>query len=118
MQKKFTQFEAHGYNKGADGVVGTADDLDLGPVKATWRLNEAISSIADDDVKYVGVIDPNGLFTPAVEGPNPDRPRSTNNAGDVWVEASYTPDGGNAKSLTGRAYLVVAIPTYNRNLIR
>jgi quinohemoprotein amine dehydrogenase len=118
IPKKFTQFEARAFSKGADGVAGTADDLDLGPVKASWRVDEAHSSIEDDDVNYVGGIDQNGLFTPAVEGPNPARPRSTNNAGDVWVEASYTPDGGNAKALTGRAYLIVAIPLYNRNLLR
>lgn len=117
LTKKLIQFEAHAFSKGADGVAGTADDLDLGPVKAAWRVNEASSSLDDNDVKYVGNIDQNGLFTPAVEGPNAERFRSTNNAGDVWVEASYTLEAGSAKTLTARAYLVVTIPEYKRNLI-
>lgn len=116
IPKKFTQFEARAFSKGADGTMGTADDLDLGLVKANWQVSEAFTSMGDDDVKYVGAVDQNGLFTPAVEGPNPARARSTNNAGDVWVEASYTPDG--AKPLNARAYLIVAIPAYYRNVIR
>lgn len=116
IPKKFTQFEARAFSKGADGVIGTADDLDLGPVKAGWRVSEAFTAIGDDDVRYVGAVDQNGLFTPAVEGPNPARPRSTNNAGDVWVEASYAPEG--AKPLNARSYLIVSVPAYNRNVVR
>lgn len=117
LAKKFTQFEAHAFSKGADGVANTSDDLDLGPIKAKWRVTEAASYIEDNDLKYVGTVDANGLFTPAVEGPNPERFRSTNNGGDVWVEASSASDTGNAPTLTARAYLVVAVPQYRQGLI-
>jgi quinohemoprotein amine dehydrogenase len=117
VPKKLTQFEARAFSKGSPGAKNTVSDLDLGPVKVTWRVNEAASSIDDNDVKYVGSIDANGLFTPAVEGPNPERVRSTNNAGDVWVEASYTPGAGDRPALTARAYLIVTIPRYRQSLI-
>jgi len=97
-------------------VAGSADDLDLGPVKAVWKLGEAFTSYDDNDLLFVGSIDQNGLFTPAVEGPNPARRRSTNNAGDVWVEASYTPEGA-SQELKARAFLLVSVPVYRMNLI-
>ena len=113
--KRFIQFEAHAFSNGPDGIPGTADDLDLGLVKATWSLGESFTAPNDEDTKFVGAIDQNGLFTPAQEGPNPQRARSTNNAGDVWVNASYTPEGSSAPLKT-RAYLLVSVPQY-RELI-
>ncbi len=112
---RFIQFEAHAFSDGPDGIPGNADDLDLGLVKASWTLAESFNAPNDEDVKYVGTIDQNGLFTPGQEGPNPQRQRSTNNAGDVWVNASYTPEGSSAPLKT-RAYLLVSVPAY-RELI-
>jgi quinohemoprotein amine dehydrogenase len=105
------QFEAHAFSNGPDGIPGTADDLDLGMVKASWALSESFTSYNEEDTKYVGTIDQNGLFTPAEDGPNPKRQRSTNNAGDVWVNASYTPEGSTIP-LKARGYLLVSIPAY------
>jgi quinohemoprotein amine dehydrogenase len=34
-----------------------------------------------------------------------------NNYGDVWVVASYTPEG-QPKPVTGRSYMVVSVPQY------
>jgi len=113
--KRFIQFEAHAFSNGPDGVPGTADDLDLGIVQASWALGESFSSYSEQDTKYVGSIDQNGLFTPGQEGPNPQRQRSTNNAGDVWVNATYLAEGAGAP-LKARAYLIVSVPTY-RELI-
>jgi quinohemoprotein amine dehydrogenase len=113
--KRFIQFEAHAFSNGPDGIPGNADDLDLGLVKASWTLGESFTTPNDEDTKYVGTIDPDGLFTPAQEGPNPQRQRSTNNAGDVWVNASYTPEGSTV-ALNTRAYLLVSVPAY-RELI-
>ncbi len=113
--KRLIQFEAHAFSNGADGLPGTADDLDLGMVKASWNLTESFTSYGEQDTKFVGSIGQDGLFTPAEEGPNSQRPRSTNNAGDVWVNASYTPEGSNAP-LKARAYLLVSVPAY-RELI-
>jgi quinohemoprotein amine dehydrogenase len=117
LPKKLTQFEARAFSKASPSAASTTGDLDLGPVKVTWRVNEAASAIDDNDVKYAGSIDANGLFTPGVEGPNPERFRSTNNAGDVWVEASYTPVAGDTQTLRARAYLIVSVPLYRRSLI-
>ncbi len=116
--KGFMQFEAIGYNRGIDGKPNTADDINLGPVKAEWSLEEFFAIHGDDDVSFVGTIDTKGFFTPSVEGPNPKRKFSRNNYGDVWAVATYkgadaakTPDG---KPLTAKCYLLVTVPQYAR----
>ena len=116
MPKGYTQFEARAYNQGADGRTGTDDDVDLGVVDATWSLEEYSATYDDDDIEYVGGIDPgSGLFTPALDGPNPERSGDRNNIGDVWVIASYSPQGGQAdRPLQARAHLIVTVPLYMR----
>jgi quinohemoprotein amine dehydrogenase len=100
--KGYMQFDAIAYSNGPDGKQGTADDLELGPVKASWKLEEFVATMGDDDVEFVGNLDATtGLFTPALDGPNPKRKFGRNNYGDVWV-------------VSGRSYLVVAIPQYMR----
>lgn len=115
--KQFAQFEAIGYANGPDGLPGTADDIALGPVTAAWSLDEFYSTANDDDVDFVGSIDDSGLFTPSLEGPNPQRRKQANNYptenwGDVWVNALYKSPAGD--SVKARSYLVVTIPTYIR----
>jgi quinohemoprotein amine dehydrogenase len=115
--KQFTQFEAIGYTNGPDGLPGTADDIAVGPVTSAWSLEEFYSTPDDDDVNYVGSINDSGLFTPSLEGPNPQRRKQANNYptenwGDVWVDALYK--GPEGESLKARSYLVVTIPTYIR----
>jgi len=107
--KQFVQFEAVAFHRGPDGEPLTADDVDLGVVDAGWSLEEYHVRHADDDLKYVGSIDPKGFFTPNIEGPNPER-HGTNNYGDVWAVAAYRPPGG--KELRGRAHLLVTVPLY------
>ena len=92
--KQYAQFEAIAYAAGADGKPQTADDVPLGPVAAHWSVEEFVSTPGDDDVKFVGSMNDSGLFTPNVEGPNPERKKAannfpTNNWGDVWVVANY-----------------------------
>jgi quinohemoprotein amine dehydrogenase len=112
--KGYCQFEATAYANGPDGKQGTADDIELGPVRAKWKLDEFVATVGDDDVEFVGSLDPNtGLFTPALDGPNPKRKFSRNNYGDVWVVATFQP-AGSEQTVTGRSYLVVAIPQYLR----
>ena len=41
----------------------------------------------DDDKSFVGNLSETALFTPASDGPNPERKFSRNNYGDVWVVA-------------------------------
>jgi quinohemoprotein amine dehydrogenase len=116
--KQYAQFEAIAYAAGPDGKSETADDIPLGPVPAKWAMSEFISTPDDDDVKFVGTVSPTtGLFTPNVEGPNPERKKQSNNYGvdnygDVWVDAEYDAPGG--KTMKARSYLVVTIPVYVR----
>jgi quinohemoprotein amine dehydrogenase len=114
--KGFAQFEARGFDNGPDGRPDTADDIDLGLVPATWTLEEFAATYDDDDVKFVGHIDPRtGRFTPNVDGPNPQRSGERNNIGDVYAVATYTPephDGTPARTIRARAHLLVTVPLY------
>src|SRR5438093_2302766 len=115
--KQYAQFEAIAYAAGPDGKFETADDIPLGPVAAHWSMSEFVSTPDDDDVKFVGSINDAGMFTPNVEGPNPERKKQannfpTNNWGDVWIEAAYETPGG--ETMQARSYLVVTIPVYVR----
>ena len=116
MPKGYVQFEARAYHDGADGTTGTDDDVDLGMVDATWSLEEYSATFDDDDIEYVGEIAARtGLFTPALDGPNPERSGNRNNIGDVWVIASYSPpEGGADRPLRARAHLIVTVPLYMR----
>jgi quinohemoprotein amine dehydrogenase len=116
--KAFAQFEARAFDNGADGKPDTADDIDLGVVGARWTLEEFAATYDDDDIKFVGEMDPwSGRFTPNVDGPNPQRRGSRNNIGDVYAVATFTPEGGDpktAKPLRARAHLLVTVPLYMR----
>jgi quinohemoprotein amine dehydrogenase len=116
MPKSYTQFEARAYHQGTDGRTGTDDDVDLGMVAATWSLEEYSTTFDDDDIDFVGEIDArSGLFTPAADGPNPQRKGNKNNLGDVWVVANFTPPGGQSdRPLAARAHLIVTVPLYMR----
>ena len=109
--KGYVQFEAIAFNRGVDGVPNTADDVSLGPVTAKWSMEEFISHYGDNDKEFIGSIDAGGLFTPAMEGPNPQRRFTTNNAGDVWVIATYQGKGA-LQEITAKSYLVVTVPIY------
>ncbi len=111
IAKQFIQFEAVAFGNGPDGEALTADDVELNVVAPTWSLEEYHVRHEDEDLQYVGAIDQNGFFTPSLDGPNPDRKRATNNMGDVWAVASYTPPGA-SRPIHGRAHLIVAPPVY------
>ncbi|MDB4913367.1 MAG: peaA [Gemmatimonadetes bacterium] len=105
--KQFEQFEATAFNNGPDGKPETADDIEIGPVKAAWNLEEYSATFDDDDVKFVGAIDQNGKFTPNIDGPNTKRSGNRNNIGDVWAVATY-------QGMKARALLLVTVPLYLR----
>ena len=86
--KGYQQFEAVAFENGADGKPHTADDVNLGPIDATWSVEEFMSVYGDDDKNFVGHLSETALFTPASDGPNPERKFSRNNYGDVWVVAT------------------------------
>jgi quinohemoprotein amine dehydrogenase len=112
--KQLQQFEAVGIHNGPDGKPDTADDLILGIVDVKWSIEEFTATFADDDVQFVGKIDESGLFTPALDGPNPKRSGNRNNVGDVWVVAELTLAGARdtTKPLRARAHLLVTVPLY------
>lgn len=110
--KQLATFDAWAFNNGPDKKPNTADDLRLDAVTATWSIEEYKATLNDEDTKFVGTIDPaSGVFTPNVDGPNPQRIGDRNNIGDVWVVASYTPPGASAP-LRARSHLLVAPPLY------
>jgi quinohemoprotein amine dehydrogenase len=111
--KMLAQFEAVAYHNGPDGKPDTKDDVNLGVVDAAWSLEEYTATFDDDDRAFVGTIDPaTGLFTPAEDGPNPNRSGNRNNVGDVWIVATRAASGGTP--LRARAHLVVTVPLYMR----
>lgn len=111
MHKVSTQFTAYTYSNGKDGKKGTADDLKLMAVPAKWTLAPYPEEIKnDEDLKYIGKIAENGLFTPSIEGVNKERPYTAENVGSVTAIASYT---WNGKTFIGKAHLVTAVPDYS-----
>jgi quinohemoprotein amine dehydrogenase len=111
--KGFQQFEAIGYQRGPDGKLRTEDDVELGAVDVSWSVEEFMAVYGDDDKSFVGNLSPSALFTPASDGPNPERKFGRNNYGDVWVVAtSKSEKDKEGKPLIGRSYLVVTVPTY------
>ena len=98
------QFEAIGYQRGADGKPQTADDLALGRVAVTWSMEVFYETDASKQAR-VGTLSPSGFFTPASENPGTNF--------DVWIVATTTADlGQDGKPLVGKGYLVVTVPTY------
>jgi quinohemoprotein amine dehydrogenase len=109
--KGYQTFEAIAYDDGPDGEANTADDLALGRVPVTWSVEEYATVYGDDDVDFVGSMGGDGVFTPAIDGPNPNRSGSRNNIGDVWIVATH---GMGAGAHTARAHLLVTVPLYMR----
>ena len=110
--RQFQQFEAIAINNGPDNKPDTGDDIEIGLVDATWTMDEYGVTYSDDDVKFIGKLDAHGLFTPALDGPNPERSGNRNNIGDVWVVANWQPTEKGAKPLRARAQLIVTVPLY------
>ncbi len=111
----FAQFEAWGFDAGADGKPHTADDVKVGVVPADFSVEEFQATWYDDDKDYVGKLSPAGFFTPSIDGPNPQRSGNRNNYGDIWVVATAkTEKDATGQPLTARSYLVVTVPAYKR----
>jgi quinohemoprotein amine dehydrogenase len=103
----YQQFEAIGYQRGADGKPHTADDVELGPVDVSWSM-EVFYTLQDSSTDFVGKLSPTGFFTPASD--------SANNNYDVWVIATAKSEKGkDGKPLVGKSYLVVTVPMYTLN---
>lgn len=89
--KQLERFEAVAFTRGPDGIPFNEDDVDLMTVPVRWHLEEFPIRPGDDDIQFVGELDAEtGVFTPAIDGPNPDRRFNANNIGDVYVVATCT----------------------------
>ena len=115
--KGYQPFDAIGWDDGPDGEPDTEDDVRLGRVPATWSMEEYTATFDDDDIDFVGALGPDGVFIPAIDGPNENRTGSRNNVGDVWVVATYTGTEADAemvarRPLRARGHLVVTVPLY------
>ncbi len=106
----YQDFEAIGYQRGPDGKLHTADDVELGPIdpkEITWSL-EVFYSSPGSNTDFVGKIGPSGFFTPNATNPNGNF--------DVWVVATAQSEKDkNGKPLVGKSYMVVTVPMYTLN---
>jgi quinohemoprotein amine dehydrogenase len=103
----FQQFEAIGYQRGADGRAHTPDDIELGPVDATWSM-EVFYEVDGNKRDLVGKVSPTGFFTPAAVSPSANY--------DIWVIATAKNEKNKVgKPLVGKGYVVVTVPTYTFN---
>lgn len=100
----YQQFEAIGFQRGPDGRARTEDDLQLGPVDASWSI-EVFYIPEGVDLDPIGKVTDNGLFVPNAASPN--------NNFDVWVIATAKNEKDkNGKPLVGKGFLVVTVPEY------
>jgi quinohemoprotein amine dehydrogenase len=102
------QFEAIAF--AASGTGKKVTNIELGPVPATFRLAEEKTRPDDDDLRWVGGIQPNGSYLPVGDyGPNPLRNYSTENSGLVRVVARYN---RGTQTFQAQARLAVTLPDY------
>lgn len=116
MPKVPAQLEAIAWAAGPDGKPGTADDVRLGTVPASWSVDNLNKAAAEmQDTKYAGRIEQTGLFVPNEAGPNPARKYKTNNAGELKITATVK-DG--SRTVKGSAPLIVTVQRWNDPPIR
>ena len=74
--KQFAQFEAIAYSSGAGRNCPDRRRYSAGSGSRALDAVGIYSTPDDDDVKFVGMINDSGLFTPNLEGPNPERQKT------------------------------------------
>jgi len=98
------RFEAEAWGKDAKG-----EPLRIGYLPAIWSVQPYDERAKEDeDVKYAGKMQDNGIFMPGGAGPNPERRMMTNNAGNLKVIAKLE-DGGQQ----GEGHLIVTVQRWN-----
>lgn len=109
------QFTAVAYLNGADGKAGSEDDIRLGRLPASWRVdNHDERAAAEQDAQFAGHIEAHGQFIPASAGPNPARNHQSN-TGDLKVIASVE-DG--ERKVEAEAHLMVTVQRWNTPPLR
>lgn len=105
-------FRAVAWWAGPDAQPGTEDDIRIGQVPATWSVDNLHEVAAKmEDTRWAGTMAADGVFTPAVAGPNPERPFSTNNAGELTVKAE-------AEGASGAGTMIVTVQRFIDTPIR
>ncbi|MNZ82148.1 hypothetical protein D3C78_1008410 [compost metagenome] len=101
------RFDAEAWGKGADG-----QPYRIGVFPAKWSVEPFDKQAHEDqDVKFAGLMDgASGVFVPGDAGPNPERKKSGNNAGNLKVVAAVE-EGG--KSLKGEGQMIVTVQRWN-----
>ncbi|MDW7709029.1 MAG: quinohemoprotein amine dehydrogenase subunit alpha [Deferrisomatales bacterium] len=103
------QFEAVAWSNGAD-FWDPSDDVELGPVSATFRLAEEVTRPGDDDLHWVGQIDTAGKYLPIGDyAPIPAREYSGEGSGWVKVLAEYR---RGERTYVAEGRLAVTVPDY------
>ena len=117
QNKMYGAFTAYAIDYGQDGAIGGGDDIELGAVPASWRVEPWDETARhDDDVKFAGSMDAvTGIFTPAAAGPNPERKQSTNNVGNLKVVATVN-DG--ERVVEGSAHMIATVQRWNNPPLR
>lgn len=99
-------FAAIGWWNGPDGRPETDDDIRIGAVPAEWSFDNADETAeAMQDAAFAGQMGDDGIFLPALGGPNPARKYHTNNAGVLTVTAT-------SGDLTATGALVVTVQRF------
>jgi len=99
-------FKAVGLWNGPDGQAGTEDDVRIGRIDAEWSVDNLHEHAEHmKDATYAGQMDAMGIFTPAAAGPNDARQFSTNNAGELKIQA-------NAMGQSAEATLIVTVQRF------
>ena len=106
-----SQFEAVAYLDLPAAGSGKPAAVRVGALPASWTVApHDAQAAAAQDVKFAGHIDQSGRFLPAEAGPNPARPFSGNNVGDLSVIATVK-DG--TREVAGRSHLIVTVQRWN-----
>ena len=98
------RFEAEAWGKDAAG-----QPYRIGYLPATWSVAPLDERAEEDqDVKFAGQMQKDGVFVPGAAGPNPERRMMTNNAGNLKVIAQLE-EGGQK----GEGHLIVTVQRWN-----
>jgi len=103
------QFQAFAHSAGTD-PDDPSDDFLLGPVAAVFSLSEYPTRADDDDLAWLGAIEPDGTYLPIGDyNPIPARNYAAEGTGMVKVIAAYT---RGQDSYSAEARLVVTVPDF------
>ena len=112
--KQLQQFEAVAIANGPDGKPDTPTICSLARSTSKWSLEEYTATFDDDDLKFVGTLDPDRAV-------HAERGRAQSRTGPATATTSATSGSSRSsrrtaarKPLRARAHLLVTVPVYMR----